>query len=30
MAKVVRIHEQGPPEVLRIENLEVGAPGAGV
>ena len=29
MAKVVRIHEQGPPEVLRIENLEVGAPGAG-
>ena len=29
MSKVVRIHEQGPPEVLRIENLEVGEPGAG-
>jgi NADPH:quinone reductase len=29
MSKVVRIHEQGPPEVLRIENLEVGDPGAG-
>jgi len=29
MSKVVRIHEQGPPEVLRLENLEVGAPGAG-
>ena len=29
MGKVVRIHEQGSPEVLRIENLEVGAPGAG-
>jgi len=29
MAKVVRIHEQGPPEVLRIENLDVGAPGPG-
>src|SRR5262245_45073915 len=27
MSKVVRIHEQGPPEVLRIENLDVGAPG---
>jgi NADPH:quinone reductase-like Zn-dependent oxidoreductase len=28
MNKVVRIHEQGPPEVLRIEDLEVGEPGA--
>ena len=28
MSKVVRIHEQGAPEVLRIEELEVGAPGA--
>ena len=29
MSKVVRIHEQGAPEVLRIEDLEVGAPGPG-
>jgi NADPH:quinone reductase-like Zn-dependent oxidoreductase len=29
MSKIVRIHEQGPPEVLRIEDLEVGAPAAG-
>ena len=29
MSKVVRIHEQGGPEVLRIEDLEVGAPGPG-
>jgi len=29
MSKVVRIHAQGGPEVLRIEELEVGAPGAG-
>ena len=29
MSKVVRIHEQGGPEVLRIEELDVGAPGAG-
>jgi NADPH:quinone reductase-like Zn-dependent oxidoreductase len=29
MAKVVRIHEQGPPEVLRFEEMEVGAPGPG-
>jgi len=29
MAKVVRIHEQGPPEVLRIEDLDVGTPGPG-
>src|SRR5262249_23035958 len=29
MAKVVRIHEQGEPEVLRIEELDVPAPGSG-
>lgn len=29
MSKIVRIHEQGPPEVLRIEELAVGEPGAG-
>jgi NADPH:quinone reductase-like Zn-dependent oxidoreductase len=29
MAKVVRIHEQGPPEVLRLEDLEIGTPGPG-
>lgn len=29
MSKVVRIHEQGPPEVLRLEDLDVGAPAAG-
>jgi NADPH:quinone reductase-like Zn-dependent oxidoreductase len=29
MSKVVRIHELGAPEVLRIEELEVGAPGTG-
>ncbi|HEX6396206.1 MAG TPA: zinc-dependent alcohol dehydrogenase family protein [Steroidobacteraceae bacterium] len=29
MSKIVRIHEQGPPEVLRIEELKVGDPGAG-
>jgi NADPH:quinone reductase-like Zn-dependent oxidoreductase len=29
MSKVVRIHEQGAPEVLRLEDLEVGAPGRG-
>jgi NADPH:quinone reductase-like Zn-dependent oxidoreductase len=29
MSKVVRIHAQGGPEVLRIEHLEIGAPGAG-
>jgi NADPH:quinone reductase-like Zn-dependent oxidoreductase len=27
MSKVVRIHEQGPPEVLRVEDLDVGEPG---
>jgi NADPH:quinone reductase-like Zn-dependent oxidoreductase len=29
MSKIVRIHEQGAPEVLRIEQLDVGAPGRG-
>ncbi|MEO6185571.1 MAG: zinc-dependent alcohol dehydrogenase family protein [Steroidobacteraceae bacterium] len=29
MTRVVRFHEQGGPEVLRIEDLEVGAPGPG-
>lgn len=29
MAKVVRFHETGAPQVLRLEHLEVGAPGAG-
>lgn len=29
MSKIVRIHEQGPPEVLRIEDLDVGEPAAG-
>jgi NADPH:quinone reductase-like Zn-dependent oxidoreductase len=29
MSKVVRIHELGAPEVLRIEELEAGEPGAG-
>src|SRR3569623_741264 len=29
MAKAVRFHEAGGPEVLRFENLEVGAPGPG-
>ena len=29
MSRVVRIHEQGAPEVLRLEDLEVGQPGAG-
>jgi len=29
MSKVVRIHEQGAPEVMRLEELDVGAPGAG-
>lgn len=29
MAKAVRFHETGGPEVLRIENVEVGAPGPG-
>src|SRR6185437_2291931 len=29
MSKVVRLHQNGGPEQLRIEELEVGAPGAG-
>ena len=29
MSKVVRIHEQGAPEVMRLEELDVGAPGTG-
>ena len=29
MAKIVRIHEQGPPEVLRFEEIAVGDPGPG-
>ena len=29
MSKVVRFHRHGGPEELRIEDLEVGAPGAG-
>lgn len=29
MSKVVRIHQLGGPEVMRLEDIEVGAPGAG-
>jgi len=29
MTRVVRFHELGGPEVLRIEDLEIGSPGAG-
>jgi hypothetical protein len=29
MSKVVRVHEHGGPDVLRIEELEVGRPGTG-
>lgn len=29
MAKVVRVHEQGAPEMLRFEEMEIGAPGKG-
>ena len=29
MVKVVRVHQPGGPEAMRIENLEVGAPGPG-
>ena len=29
MAKAVRFHETGGPEVLRYEDVEVGDPGAG-
>lgn len=30
MARVIRVHELGGPEVLRIEDLEVGDPGPGL
>jgi len=29
VAKVVRVHELGGPEVLRFEDMDIGAPGAG-
>ena len=29
MSKVVRVHQPGGPEVLQLEEIEVGAPGAG-
>jgi NADPH:quinone reductase-like Zn-dependent oxidoreductase len=29
MARVIRFHETGGPEVLRIEEVDIGAPGAG-
>jgi NADPH:quinone reductase-like Zn-dependent oxidoreductase len=29
MAKAIRIHAQGGPEVLRIEDIDVGEPGPG-
>ena len=29
MSRVVRIHEHGAPQVLRLEDLEVGQPAAG-
>ncbi len=29
MAKVVRVHELGPPDVLRFDEIAVGAPGLG-
>ena len=29
MAKAIRIHQPGGPEVLRLENVDVGAPGEG-
>jgi NADPH:quinone reductase-like Zn-dependent oxidoreductase len=29
MSKIVRVHEHGGPEVLRIENLDIGPPGPG-
>ena len=29
MAKVVKFHETGAPEVLRFEDVEVGEPGSG-
>lgn len=29
MSKAIRIHETGGPEVLRLEEVEVGQPGPG-
>ena len=29
MVKAVRVHQPGPPEALKIEDLEIGAPGEG-
>ena len=29
MPKAIRIHEQGPPEVMKWEDVEIGPPGAG-
>ncbi len=29
MSKAIRIHEQGPPEVMKWEDVEIGPPGAG-
>jgi NADPH2:quinone reductase len=29
MAKAIRMHEQGPPEVMKWEDVEIGPPGAG-
>ncbi len=29
MVKVVRVHQQGEPEVLQIDDIEVGHPGPG-
>ena len=29
MAKAIRFHETGGPEVLELESVEVGAPGPG-
>ena len=29
MARAIRIHETGGPEVLKLENVEVGDPGPG-
>ena len=29
MSKIVRVHQLGGPEVLQLEDVEVGAPGAG-
>ena len=29
MAKAIRFHKTGGPEVMQLEEMEVGAPGAG-